>query len=84
MLICDSCSVGRFCNETHQQISSKRGDQHRKAVRHKNLCPLLKKWRHVAKGKATAEACTPDLLEFLRQDPWLKLPSLPGDSGGCM
>jgi len=68
MLTCGGCSVARFCNETRQQIASKRGDQHRKAVRHKDLCPLLKKWRHVAtgKGKATALACTPDpsLLEF--------------------
>ena len=25
-------------------------------VRHKAICPLLKQWRQVAKGKATAES----------------------------
>ena len=25
-------------------------------ISHKGICPLLKQWRHVAKGKATVES----------------------------
>jgi len=68
MLTCGGCSVARFCNEDHQRMASKKGG--RKPVRHKDMCLLLRKWRQVVKGKATAESCTPDLLAFLRRDPW--------------
>ena len=68
MLTCGGCSVARFCNEDHQRMASKKGG--RKPVRHKDVCSLLRKWRQVVKGKATAESCTPDLLAFLRRDPW--------------
>jgi len=68
MLTCGGCGVAKFCSEKHQRLASRKGDRLRKAVRHKDVCSLLKKWRRVAQGKATAESCTPDLLEFLRQD----------------
>ena len=34
--------------------------------RHKDICGLLKKWRHVEKGSEAADACTRDMLAFLR------------------
>ena len=34
--------------------------------RHKKICGLLKKWRHVEKGREAADACTSDMLAFLR------------------
>ena len=68
MLTCGGCSVARFCNEDHQRMASKKGG--RKPVRHKDVCSLLRKWRQVVKGKATAESCSPDLLAFLRRDLW--------------
>ena len=68
LLTCGGCSVARFCNEDHQRMASEEGG--REPVRHKDICSLLKKWRQVVKGKATAESCTPDLLAFLRKDPW--------------
>jgi len=87
MLTCGGCGVARFCSEKHQRLASRKGDRLRKAVRHKDVCPLLKKWRRVSQGKATAVSCTPDLLEFLRQDLlWrhlVPLPRVPPHSGGC-
>ena len=68
MLTCSSCSVERVCNEDHQRMASKKGG--REPVQHKDMCSLLRKWQQVVKGKATAESCTPDLLTFLRRDPW--------------
>ena len=37
-------------------------------VRHKAICPLLKQWRQVAKGKATAESAglREAMVEYLR------------------
>ena len=69
MLTCSGCSVARFCNEDHQGRASRKGRQGQ-PVRHKDMCSLLRKWRQVKKGNATAESCTPDLLAFLRQDLW--------------
>ena len=37
-----------------------------KAARHKEMCPLLKKWREISKGRASAEECTPDLRGYLQ------------------
>jgi len=68
MLTCGGCCVARFCCEDHQRIASKRDGGLRKAVRHKDTCHLLQKWRNVVKGKETAVWCTPHLLEFLRGD----------------
>ena len=70
MLTCDGCGVAKFCDKDHQRMASKKDHSLRKAVRHKDICSLLKKWRRVAKEKATAESCTPDLLEFLRSTLW--------------
>ena len=37
-------------------------------ITHKAICPLLKQWRHVAKGKATAESAglREAMVEYLR------------------
>ena len=37
-------------------------------MRHKAMCPLLKQWRQVAKGKATAESAglREAMVEYLR------------------
>ena len=37
-------------------------------MRHKAICPLLKQWRQVAKGKATAESAglREAMVEYLR------------------
>ena len=70
MLTCGGCGVARFCDENHQRTASSKDGALRKAVRHKDICPLLKKWRQVVKGKATAASCTPDLLAFLSGDVW--------------
>ena len=37
-------------------------------MRHKAICPLLKQWRHVAKGKATVESAglREEMVAFLR------------------
>ena len=34
--------------------------------RHKDICGLLKKWRQVEKGREAADACTADMLAFLK------------------
>jgi len=70
MLTCSGCGVAKFCSQDHQRMASKKDHSLRKAVRHKDVCPLLKKWRFVVNGKATAESCTPDLLALLRLNPW--------------
>jgi len=71
MLTCSGCGVARFCNEDHQRMASKKGSGSlRTAVRHKHICPLLKQWRHVVRGKAVAESCAADQLAFLRRDLW--------------
>ena len=37
-------------------------------ISHKGICPLLKQWRQVAKGKATSESSGPReaMVEYLR------------------
>jgi len=73
MLTCSGCSVARFCNKDHQKMASQNSVSGRNtAVRHKDICSLLGKWRQVVKGNATTESCTADLLEFLRRDVWWK------------
>jgi len=49
MLTCGGCGVARFCNKKNQQIASKIKGNIRKAVLHKDICSLLKKWRHAVK-----------------------------------
>ena len=34
-------------------------------ISHKAICPLLKQWRQVVKGKATAESAWPGLREAM-------------------
>jgi len=71
MLVCSGCGIARFCNADHQKMASKKGEL-RSPARHKDMCLLLKKWQQVVEGNEAAEACTPDLLAFLRLDPWRK------------
>ena len=33
--------------------------------RHRDLCRLLKKWRHVEQGREAADSCTQEMLAFL-------------------
>jgi hypothetical protein len=33
--------------------------------RHKDICPILKKWRQVQKGHLDAKALTADMLAYL-------------------
>ena len=37
-------------------------------IRHKDICPLLRAWRLVAKGKAAAESAWEEMFEFLWTD----------------
>ena len=47
-------------------------------VRHKDICPLLKKWRQVAKGKGTVESSglRKEMVEYLRA----AVSAVPGDT----
>lgn len=38
-----------------------------KLAEHRALCPLLKMWRQVVKGKVTAEECRETLLAWLEE-----------------
>ena len=93
MLTCGGCSVVCFCNNDHQKMASKKGSC--EGVRHKDMWSLLWKRQQIAKGKATSESCTPDLLAFFRRDVWWRnhLPvkadsgAVDGDQlsqGGCL
>jgi len=61
MTTCSDCKVSRYCNQEHQrrEWSMTNG--------HKRLCPLLKRWRQVTKGKDTPEACLLLHKSFLQQ-----------------
>ena len=61
LLTCKGCGVARYCDKQHQ-----RDDWAQKGSGHKLMCPLLKRWRHVHKGKESKEACRPDLLAHLQ------------------
>ena len=47
-------------------------------ISHKGICPLLKQWRQVAKGKATAESAglREAMVEYLRA----AVSAVPGDT----
>ena len=70
MLACGACATVRFCNEAHQKMAYKSESSLYlmcpKAALHKDMCPLLKKWREVSKGRASAEECMPDLRVYLQ------------------
>ena len=63
-----SLSVARFCIVECQKRASSHliKGTYLGRERHKDICGLLKKWRHVEKGREAADACTPDMLAFLR------------------
>ena len=51
-MVCVGCNVARYCGKAHQKQAWKNNGR----VCHK-MCPLLKQWRRVKKGKDTAESC---------------------------
>ena len=66
MVTCSACRVARYCSKEHQKLDFRQGKEVRSFVDHKTLCPLLKDWRLVIKGKQTTAACQPAQLAFLR------------------
>ena len=59
MLTCGGCSVMRYCTKIHQKIAwvgAGVGFDLNRKHHHRDMCALLKKWRHVTKGRLTAEA----------------------------
>jgi len=56
MLTCGKCGVARYCCPEHQRLAAKA---------HNKTCALLKRWRHVGKGREKAEACRADTLAWL-------------------
>jgi len=67
LLTCGACGVARYCDKAHQEESWNCKKHHQS---HKIVCPLLKRWRHVLKGKRgngeTAEACREEMIEVLQ------------------
>ena len=63
-----SLSVASFCIVECQKRASSHliKGTYLGRERHKKICGLLKKWRHVEKGREAADACTSDMLAFLR------------------
>ena len=58
MLSCSHCKAVRYCNKDHQRMSWI-GDGH------KFICPLLRKWRRMMKGKEARDSVQQDLVDFL-------------------
>ena len=59
----------RYCNAHHQRMAWKGENEiFSYGVPHKGICPLLKQWRQVAKGKVTAESAglREAMVEYLR------------------
>jgi len=59
MQICGGCNVAHYCSRSHQKQSWKKG-----RICHKDICPLLNRWRRVKKGKDNSESCKPLFREF--------------------
>ena len=62
LLTCGGCGAGRYCNKAHQKMAWN-GDG--MLAKHKDICPMLKLWRQVVKGKVSAEDCREQMLEYL-------------------
>jgi len=79
-LICCGCHVVGFCDKRCQKAASgqtKHCIEHSdiiacNPVRHKDICPLIKQWRRVAKGRVCVDLCTVDHTEFLMGPAWYK------------
>ena len=59
----------RYCNARHQRMAWKgETEQCSFGISHKGICPLLKQWRQVGKGKATVESAglRGAMVEYLR------------------
>lgn len=57
MMVCGGCRVARFCNELHQSMTWKGNPEHFSyGIRHKDVCPLLKQWRYIKKGRVEKTA----------------------------
>ena len=61
MLSCSHCKAVRYCNKAHQRMSWI-------ADGHKFICPLLRKWRRMMKGKEARESVRQDLVDFLASE----------------
>ena len=98
MLACSGCNVARFCSADCQKMASKRALSGKSVLweRHKDICGLIGKWRHVSKShviKRDTPTPTPpaslaaDLLDFLARCRRFEMPSEgPGSrslSGAC-
>jgi len=76
MLKCSSCNVTRFCDKVCQKGAYCKRPNLKMGITlsHASLCPLLKTWKQVKKGNATAESCVEQQLFFLKTcDPLLKI-----------
>jgi len=76
MLKCSSCNVTRFCDKVCQKAAYCKRPNLKMGITlsHESLCPLLKTWKQVKKGTATAESCVEQQLFFLKTcDPLLKI-----------
>jgi len=76
MLKCSSCNVTRFCDKVCQKGSYCKRPNLKMGITlsHASLCPLLKTWKQVQRGNATAESCVEQQLFFLKTcDPLLKI-----------
>jgi tetratricopeptide (TPR) repeat protein len=69
MLTCSGCRVARFCSTYHQKMASRKAALGGNLVtgRHKDICGVLGKWRHVVKHGVAPDSCTEDLLAFLQR-----------------
>ena len=69
MLTCGGCGIVRFCNAEHQKMASKR-EHFGKSFndKHKDMCPLLGKWRSkVIKDGLPEASLNEHILAYLRQ-----------------
>ena len=63
MMVCGGCRVARFCNELHQSMTWKGSPEHFSyGIRHKDVCPLLKQWRLITKGRAEKTAALREMM----------------------
>jgi tetratricopeptide (TPR) repeat protein len=51
MMVCVGCHVARYCSQDHQRRAWKKG-----RLCHKVMCPLLKRWRRLQKGRYTTDS----------------------------
>lgn len=75
---CSGCRVVRFCDREHQRAESGKlrycyltsDVLAASPVRHRDICPLLKKWRRVKEGRGADDSCATEHMEFLEGPSW--------------